>query len=117
MTDKADMETKILSQPCPECSSGRFRRGTTEIEFSRTYDNDVTVEFRISGVPALVCEACKKELILPAIETRVWEIVSEIENSREFKDILEKGKQLLRHTHVRRARQSYNVAYAEARAS
>jgi hypothetical protein len=87
-----------------------------EIEFSRPYDNDVVVEFRISGVPALICDACKKEL-LPTIETRVWELVSEIEDSREFKEILEQGKQLVRHTHVKRVRQSYNVAYAEAHAA
>ncbi len=81
------------------------------------YDDDVVVEFRISGVPALVCEECKKDIILPEIEARVWEIVSEIENSKEFKEILEKGKQLVRHTQVRRARQSYNITYAESRAS
>jgi predicted RNA-binding Zn-ribbon protein involved in translation (DUF1610 family) len=117
MTDKVDMETRILSQPCPECADGRFQRGTTEIEFSRTYDDDVAVEFRISSVPALVCDACKKEVIIPSSERRVWEIVSEIESSREFNEILEQGKQLVRHTRVKRARQFYNVAYAEARAS
>ena len=112
MIEQTELENEILSSVCTECRRGHYRRGETEVEFRRVYDRIVNVEFTVSGVPALICDECRKELILPGVEEQIWKQVSMVENSREFRELIEKAKQLLRRTEVKRSTQSFDLIYA-----
>lgn len=112
MTESATLEQEILSLECRDCNKGRYHRVETEIEFRRVYDHVITIEFHVSGVPALVCEQCSKELILPEVENKLWEQFRLIENSQEFKNLVETQKELLRRTAIKQSTQSIELMYA-----
>ncbi len=75
------------------------------------HDHIITVEVHVSGVPALICNECAEELILPEVEQRIWDEFKVIEDSKEFKSLIENQKELLRRTPIKQTMQYFNMIY------
>lgn len=62
----------------------------------------------------MICNECAEELILPEVEQRIWDEFKVIEDSKEFKSLIENQKELLRRTPIKQTMQYFNMIYAAA---
>jgi hypothetical protein len=100
-------------QICKDCRQGEYRPGFTQITFDRVYPNKKRMGFRVANVPALICARCNHVLLDAQAEQRLWEDLREIENSKEFREVLEGKRRAPRHAPVNLGGSSARWAYRQ----